>query len=150
MRSRRWTRSLSSERRQLHRDERFQLQEAKLGCLLASIDVGNRQVVVGTDFFSREDDVDRVPGLRFRAVEEQVDVLHMAMDEPRFCQRRFGGFEILSTQDDIDVLSIPDCRFVNPRHPGRDGVASHDGVGNVRLLQSFRGARADRELFPRP
>ena len=62
-----------------------------------------------------------------------------------------AAFEVPTPQDDIDVLSVPDRGFVNPRHPGRDGVASRNGVGNVRRIQGFGGAQeAIANLFHGP
>jgi hypothetical protein len=88
----------------------------------------------------------------------------MAIHEPRRREGVLRGFEIAATQEDIDVLSIPDRRFVHTRNPGRQRIPSHDRVGNLCLLQcscsakqpnahflhgpdhSFQGDLADRRL----
>ena len=97
-------------------------------------------MVLGTDLLAREDNVHRVPGLGFGTVQEHVHALDVAMDEPRLPEGLRRGLEIRSTQDDIDILRVANRGFVHPCHPGRHGVASHHGVGDLRLLQGTRGA----------
>ena len=76
-----------------------------------------------------------IPRLRFRAVQEHVHALDVEIHEPRRCEGVLRDFEVAATQEDIDILSIPDRRFIDARNPGRHGISSHDRVGNLRLLQ---------------
>ena len=131
---------LPSERGELHRHQRLELQEAKLRGRLGLGNVRNWQVVFGTDLLAREDNMHRVPGLGFGTVQEHVHSFDVAMDESRLPEGLLRSVEIPSTQDDIDILRVANRGFVHPRHPGRHGVAAHYGVGDFRLLQSTRGA----------
>ena len=98
-----------------------------------------RERIVGSDLLPGEEDMDGVAGLGSGPVEEHVDPLDVPEHEAGLRQRLLRGLEIRSVQQDIDVLSIPHRRFIHPRNPGRDGVASDDRIGNPGAFQGGGG-----------
>ena len=87
---------------QLHPDEGLEGQDAKGGAVgLDGIgDVGGGGVVLGTDLFAGDDDVDGVAGLGLCAVEEHVDAARVAADEASGLESRGCRIEIGAAQED--------------------------------------------------
>ena len=78
---------LVAERREFHPHERVEAQHAKRFRGLRLDHIRSWQGMIRAHSFTREDDVDRIPGFRLRTVEEQV----YAGDVPINEARRFKG-----------------------------------------------------------
>jgi hypothetical protein len=61
------------------------------------------------------------------------------MNEPRRgkCSRRSS--QIGTTQENINILSVPNSCCIHTGDPSGDGGAAHDRISNARLLQRGRG-----------
>jgi hypothetical protein len=63
------------------------------------------------------------------------------MYEANAAQRRARSLEVFTTDQEIDIGCVPDSLGINACHPGSDGVAADDGVGD-RSLRERSGSPA--------
>ena len=79
--------------------------------------------------------MDRFPSLARGAIDEDVDPEGERVDEPDRLQGLLHPVEIGPRHEQVDIDRRPHGGWVDPGHPGRDGMAAHDGVGNAPGLE---------------
>jgi hypothetical protein len=103
--------------------------------------IRDRRQVLRADLFVREEDVDRVPSPRLRAIQEHVHASDVAVGEAGALQGSTRGLKVAAPDDDVHVLRRPGRGNVHAGDPGRNGVAAGDGIGNAGSIQRGGGTR---------
>jgi len=104
--------------------------------------------------FAGEKDVDRLPGLSFGDVDEDVDPEREGVDEADRLEGGFDGVEVGPGDKEINVNRRPHRRRIDPRHPGRHGMTADDRVGDPPGLERRHRAaesflyHGDRQFDP--
>ena len=91
-----------------------------------------------------------IAGLGVWPIQKHVDTLGVTVNKACVCERHFDAFKVGATDQNIDIARDADRRLIDARHPGGDGIAADDGVGNSGIFECtvLRGT-AFRGLFPR-
>lgn len=80
------------------------------------------------DLFVRENDVNGIASFGTGTIQKHLNAGRAAMYKAGFSERQGRFLQVFSANQQVDVLSVADGRFVDANHPGGDGVATDDRV----------------------
>ena len=69
------------------------------------------------------------------------------MDKSRPLHRTLGRLKIFPPKEDVHILGVSHCRFIDARHPKHHRIPTRDRIRNFRRFQ--RGRRAKSRCFTR-
>lgn len=91
--------------------------------------------------FTRENDVDGISGACMVAIKKELYPCRPAIHKPGGCQGGLDEFKVLPPDKNVDILRVANGRTIDRGNPRGDGIASQDGVGHARGLQSVCGTK---------
>ena len=113
---------------QLHPHHRFESGYLKFDGALRFVKIRHRELVARPNFFAGEDEMDAITRFALWTVGEGIDVEDMMVDEAGSFQRRAGGRQIGTPDEQIDIARGADGAFVNSADPLGDGISTGDGI----------------------
>ncbi len=127
---------LIAEGGQLDLHQRLQAQDAIRTGGFALGNVRIRKHLAIPDHLSGKKDVNGITSLGLRSVEKEIDLRYVSVLKADGFESGLHCVKVASSNQQIDILGVPDRRFIDARDPGGDGVAADDGIGNSYTLKS--------------
>jgi hypothetical protein len=125
---------------EFHFDQGFEFYDSFLIDLDRSINPRCRAHVFGPNLAACEENVQSLAWLSIRAVQEYDGPHHFIPNETNALQRIGRARQILFGEEQVDIPGIADGTIVDRCHPRRYGVATDDGIRNLRVAERLAGS----------